>query len=80
MTTAVEFAWDRDQVKTEVTAKVGSLLQALVSGAEQGSSPRELEQAVWEVVLPLGRCLLGMVLGAACRRSTEVDLVIDRAN
>lgn len=74
MTTEIGLARDRDQVKTDFTDKVDRLLEVLVSRAEQGASPRELEEAVWEVVLVLGRCLLSMALGTACRRSTEVDL------
>lgn len=68
------FASCADAVKNDLLQTLSSAVEELWSTADDGASPRELENAVWRVLLKLGRMLLAYLFGLQCRRSMEEDL------
>lgn len=68
------FASCADAVKNDLLRTLSSAVEELWSTADDGASPRELENAVWRVLLKLGRMLLAYLFGLQCRRSMEEDL------
>ncbi|MFQ5811094.1 MAG: hypothetical protein ACE5JM_15860, partial [Armatimonadota bacterium] len=68
------FAPCADDVKSDVLGAVSETVDDLLTKADEGATPRELERATWLALLKLGRLLLMYLFGLLARRATERDL------
>lgn len=73
-TTDSLFSYAPDVVKSKLLEGLRPQIDRLFESAESGASERDLEIAVWMVLLQLGRLLLGSLFGLQARRATERDL------
>lgn len=74
MTTAKQLSRALEQVKSDLVAGFGKCVDSFFECMEAGASPRALEVAAWEAILPMGRAFLAKALGALCQQSTQADI------
>ena len=79
-TTSPLFSCNRDVVKSSLCEILSSRLDLLFDAAEANSGSRVLELRVWDVLLVVGRAVLGVLFAMQARRATEKDLEARRIN
>jgi hypothetical protein len=58
----------------EVKSKVCAMIDALFQSADDGATPRALEEGTWSAMMLSGRCVLGLLLASRARQVTEQDV------
>ena len=71
MTSALDVARDPALVNRFFVDELIQSAGGVLERASEGAQPRAIEEAVWNVVLPLGRALLAAGMAVACRRATR---------
>lgn len=65
-----------EDIKREIQEEVARGLETLLAGldADRGKEIRQVEKAVWALVLKIGRLLMAMLVAECCRRTTTAEL------